>query len=238
VLQDLRTVLRRMLALLAIAGLALGLSLALALERGWLRLAHPDPARFPARGIDVSHHQGHIDWRAVSGAGIAFAYVKASEGATLLDPRFRDNLAGARAAGLRAGAYHFFTFCKTGPEQARNFLSAWRPAPGDLPPALDVEPGGNCAHPPPREQIVRELRRWLLEVEERTGQRPILYATSDGYDAVLRGAALPHALWLRDLACEPRPGAAIWQFANRARIPGIDAFVDLDAARSLHLEVP
>jgi lysozyme len=222
---------------LAVAGLALGL--ALALERGWLRMAHPDPTRFPARGIDVSHHQGRIDWRAVSGAGIAFAYVKASEGATLLDPRFRENLAGARAAGLRAGAYHFFTFCKSGPEQARNFLSNWHPSPGDLAPVVDVELGGNCAHPPPRQEIVRELRRFLLEVEERTGRRPLVYTTGDAHDELLRGAALPHRLWVRDLISEPGTDVAIWQFANRARIPGIDAFVDLDAARSLRfLEEP
>jgi lysozyme len=101
-----------------------------------------------------------------------------------------------------------------------------------LPLAVDVELGGNCASPPPPPTIVRELRAFLLEVEARTGRRPIVYATGDAWDALLRDSALPHRLWIRDLVGEPRlPAGArwtFWQFANRERIPGIDGFVDVD----------
>ena len=77
-------------------------------------------------GIDVSTHQGAIDWAAVAGDGIDAAYVKASEGATFEDDRFAENWAGAKAAGLEVGAYHFFTLCKEGEEQAANLLGRLR----------------------------------------------------------------------------------------------------------------
>ena len=54
---------------------------------GWVQLNRPDPAQFPVRGIDVSHHQGEIDWAKVAGAGVRFAYLKATEGRDLRDPR-------------------------------------------------------------------------------------------------------------------------------------------------------
>ena len=58
----------------------------------------PGPAAYAVHGIDVSRFQGDIDWRAVRRAGVAFAYVKATEGGDHLDPRFRDNWRAARRA--------------------------------------------------------------------------------------------------------------------------------------------
>src|SRR5437868_5468775 len=93
---------RRMLSIIAAAAIATLLVAAMAavgLERGWWRVAHPDPRRFPVWGVDVSHHQGHIDWaRVAREPHLAFAYIKASEGSDWTDARFRDNASGARAA--------------------------------------------------------------------------------------------------------------------------------------------
>src|SRR5689334_22820411 len=70
---------------------ALGLG-GLGLSRGWWRMNYPDPERFPVRGIDVSHHQGLIDWPTVAGEPhLAFVYVKATEGGDWTDPRFAEN---------------------------------------------------------------------------------------------------------------------------------------------------
>lgn len=83
-----------------------------------------DRARYPITGIDVSHHQGAIDWHAVAADDVSFVYVKVSEGGDYRDPRYRQNLAGADAAGIPAGAYHYFTFCRSGADQAVNYLGA------------------------------------------------------------------------------------------------------------------
>src|SRR3954469_22613633 len=80
------------------------------------RPAMPRPATAPAvappadvlirRGIDVSHHQGTINWDAVAGDGVEFAWMKATEGATFRDASFARNWHQAGAAGLARGAYH------------------------------------------------------------------------------------------------------------------------------------
>ena len=82
----------------------------------------PDRTIHSLRGIDVSHHQGVVDWGRVAKSDVAFAILKATEGGDYVDETFARNLAGAQAAGLVVGAYHFFTFCRPGAEQAANFL--------------------------------------------------------------------------------------------------------------------
>ena len=67
----------------------------------------PTPTPRITEGIDVSHWQGAIDWTMVAASGKRFAYIKASESTDFVDPAFLQNRAGARAAGLYVGAYHF-----------------------------------------------------------------------------------------------------------------------------------
>jgi lysozyme len=52
--------------------------------------------RYPVKGVDVSHYQGAIDWRALRDSGIRFAYIKATEGARIRDPRLAEKLATIR----------------------------------------------------------------------------------------------------------------------------------------------
>lgn len=59
------------------------------------------------RGIDVSWNNGAVDWQAVANAGIEFAIIRSSYGLQSKDPLFVQNVAGAKAAGLRIGAYHY-----------------------------------------------------------------------------------------------------------------------------------
>ena len=72
-----------------------------------------DPAYTTALGIDVSSHQGEIDWQKVATSGVEFVFIRlgyrgyGSEGTLNLDPYFKQNLAGAKAAGLKVGIYFF-----------------------------------------------------------------------------------------------------------------------------------
>ena len=74
------------------------------------------PKRYPVHGIDVSRWQGEIDWRSARAAGIAFAYLKATEGGDTFDPMFQSHWDGAKNAGVRHGAYHYFYFCRSAEE--------------------------------------------------------------------------------------------------------------------------
>lgn len=205
-------------------------------ERGWT-WNHPNPRRFPVLGIDVSRHQGQVDWRAIAAERwVRFAYVKATEGTRWIDPMFARNWAAARREGLRVGAYHYFGFCTPGADQARHFLSVVAPTPDMLPAALDVESDPACVPRPPRADLLAEIDAWCRAVEAATGKRPVIYVTDDSYRRILGGSGLPYRLWIRDLFSEPHPENgeewAFWQWHARGRLRGVAGMVDFNAYRS------
>lgn len=189
----------------------------------------PDDMRYPLLGIDVSHHQGRIDWPAVVADGVDFAYLKATEGGDHRDREFTRNWQAARAAGLAVGAYHFFTFCRPGAEQAENVLAMVPVAADALPLAVDLEFGGNCDRVPTPEALRHELAAFLGPVETAYGKPVVLYVTPEFLDAYR--AVLPaRGLWRRSLLRAPDATAPwrLWQYHNRARVDGIVGPVDLD----------
>ena len=99
------------------------------------------PAGLP--GLDVSSWQGNVDWNAVAAAGARFAYVKATEGATYVNPYFPQQYGGAYQVGLVRGAYHFaLPDRSSGAAQADWFAAhggAWSADNQTLPGALDIE---------------------------------------------------------------------------------------------------
>ncbi len=202
-------------------------SLAAVAVVNWWR---PGVSHFPVRGVDVSHHQGVIDWDAVAGAGIHFAFIKATEGRDHLDTRFSQNWADADRVGLVRGAYHFFTFCTPGLAQAEHFLEVVPPVDGTLPPAVDVEFAGNCRSWSSVEEIRRELTAFLEVIEAAWGRRPLLYITSESEDRIVAGHFDDHPIWIRNVWWRPpsEPAWTFWQFSDDAELPGIETPVDMN----------
>ena len=207
------------------------LLLYVAVDRGWLVLQDPPLARYPIRGLDVSHHQGAIDWPVVAAdPGLRFVWIKATEGGDWTDPRFAENWEGARAAGLAVGAYHYFTLCRSGADQAAHFLATVPPLEETLPAALDLEHDGNCAARPPTGPLLTEIDVFLDAVERAHGRRPVVYTTREFHRRHLQGALRDHPLWIRDVILAPgaidgRPWT-VWQHLSRGRVAGIEGFVD------------
>ncbi len=221
------TRLKKLLAWLA----ALILLTAAAAAAAWWGFLHwqPDRERYALRGIDVSHHQAAIDWAAVASDDVAFAYLKASEGGDHRDRLFAENWRGARAAGIATGAYHFFTFCRSGAEQARNFIAAVPVEADALPPAVDLEFGGNCGARPDGAEMRVELDAFLAAVESAYAKPALLYVTPEFFEAY-RESLPARALWRRSIVRAPdtRAAWALWQYHNRARVDGIVGPVDLN----------
>lgn len=198
----------------------------------YLRSNYPGKQRFPVRGIDVSHHQGGIDWEKVSLAGVSFAYIKATEGADHRDRHFRENWDGAGDHRVARGPYHFFTFCTPGTEQAANFVDAVPPHSSGLPPAVDVEFTGNCTNWTSVAEIRQELQVFLDRVEAGFGRRPVLYVTAQSYSRLVDGHFTQYPLWVRNIlrkpTLDPPDRWTLWQCADRGRIDGVDGPVDLN----------
>ncbi|MEM7184665.1 MAG: GH25 family lysozyme [Spirochaetota bacterium] len=202
-------------------------------EKGFLRFNYPDKDTFPVVGIDISHHQGKIDWQKAEGYGLSFVYIKATEGEDYQDPRFQENWQGAGSLSLAKGAYHFFTFCKSGEVQAKNFIATVPVVKDSLPHVVDLEFGGNCKARPSKAKLLSELQIFSNAILQKYGRRPIIYVTKDAYNIYLTNALPKHKIWFRNIFFQPGklPDGRkwdIWQFSNRGRIPGITGPVDLN----------
>src|SRR5262249_33064516 len=129
---------------------------------------------------------------------------------------------------IAVGAYHFFTFCKPGAEQAANFVDAVPHDSGTLPPVVDIEFGGNCATRPTVEEFGRELGTFLAAVEQGFRQPAILYVAGEA--AGVYGPALPERQrWVRSIVWPPFGQSwLIWQYHDAGRVEGIDGDVDLN----------
>ncbi|MCZ0900760.1 GH25 family lysozyme, partial [Microcoleus sp. HI-ES] len=123
------------------------------------------------RGIDVSDYQPNVNWPAVARDGIAFAFVKSTEGATFVAQTFARNWAAMKAAGIQRGAYHFFQPASSIQGQIDLFLKTVKLEAGDLPPVLDVETTGGLS----ADQLCDRAAIWLEAVEKATLMRPIIY---------------------------------------------------------------
>ncbi|MGH1505843.1 MAG: GH25 family lysozyme [Acidimicrobiales bacterium] len=183
-------------------------------------------------GVDVSNHQGDIDWQAVADDDIEFAYVKATEGGDFVDARFADNWREARAAGLEVGAYHFFTLCRPGAEQAANFLATVPPGEADLPPVIDLEFGGNCSARPAPDVLRAEVEVWIETVEAATGDDVVLYVMDDFDDRYGITDAFERDRWERRILRRPERDWVFWQLSFFSQVDGIEGGVDLDVRRA------
>lgn len=220
---------RRWPIFLAVSVLLLG-GLAAGFWYLWLPNWRPSLEAGERFGIDVSNHQGEIDWEAVAGDGISFAYVKATEGGDWVDRRFAENWAGAGEAGLERGAYHFFSLCTDGVKQAQHFLATAPPDPRALPPAIDLELSGNCAARPDARDVAAEVDAFVDVVEE-AWQRPMLFYVLDNWEEIYPVGYDDRPEWDREILFRPDGGWHIWQIHGFADVEGIGVRVDLNVMR-------
>ena len=187
-----------------------------------------DRALYPVMGIDISAHNGLIDFDSVAAADIDFVYIKASEGDTFRDIAFPYNLLHARDAGLAVGAYHFFRFDCDGRTQAENLLSAIDRINLDLPIAIDIEEWGNPADIE-TELIVSRLET-MQAILEAQNFRVIFYTNKNGYTRFFKRLSSPNAqLWICSFTNPPIAAEwRFWQHSHIGRIPGASTVVDLN----------
>jgi lysozyme len=192
------------------------------------------PSGYEIRGIDISHYQGDIDWEQLQNAmiekcPIRFVMIKATEGASRLDPMFNDNFRNARDYGFIRGAYHFWSNKSSAREQAQFFLKRVHLQKGDLPPVLDVE------HKPKDmsdDDFRREVLTWLHIVEDKYHVKPIIYTY---YKFKVNYLGTPvfddYPYWIAHYyvdKIEYKGPWKFWQHTDAGRLPGIKGYVDFN----------
>lgn len=191
------------------------------------------PEGYSIRGIDISHHQGTIDWDKLSRANIgnekiSFIFIKATEGRDFLDENFNDNFYNAREYGFTRGAYHYFKPKVSAKEQARYFLKQVHLEEGDLPPVLDIEETGDLPAPRLRQAALT----WLKEVERRYKVPPIIYTSYRFKLDYLNTSEFDrYPYWIAHYYVHElkyKGKWKFWQHTDCGRLPGIKGQVDLN----------
>ena len=193
------------------------------------------PEGYEIHGIDVSHHQGRIDWEELKDNGminkcpIRFVMIKATEGATQIDENFEDNFYQARENGFTRGAYHFYSVHSTARQQAEFFLRQVKLENGDLPPVLDVE------HKPKEQtdvQFQNSVKEWLDIVENHYKVKPIIYTYYKFKMKYLNDSIFDqYPYWIAHYyvdSVEYKGRWKFWQHTDVGRLPGIKGNVDLN----------
>lgn len=191
-------------------------------------------------GIDVSRHQGEINWDVLSKFSfqyhkIDFVYIKATESNSYSDKYFNVNWRSAKEYGFYRGAYHFFDPHQNPEEQMNYFFKKVKLLKGDLPPMLDVEQESRISTSKYREMVLR----CLLIMEKHYKVKPVLYCNQDFYDAYFTTEDFAkYPLWLSRLK-KSKPSQEnwiFWQFSHNAIVDGITEFVDLNAFNGSELD--
>ena len=184
------------------------------------------------KGIDVSRHQGTINWTKVKAAGIKFAFLKATEGVNYTDPNFAANAQGATAAGIPIGVYHFLR-AGSAADQARDCLTVIKPYKLTWPVAVDVEnpPSGTELSDLGRDKLT-DLALDFCNRIKAAGYQPMIYASYNWlYGAKLldmariKAANIPVWMaWYSNATpdnTDRSPLCDIWQYASDGKVDGI-----------------
>jgi GH25 family lysozyme M1 (1,4-beta-N-acetylmuramidase) len=186
-------------------------------------------------GVDVSSHQGNVNWSGLWSSGVKWAYVKATEGTYYKNPYFAQQYNGSYNIGMIRGAYHFATpDTATGTAQADYFVNnggGWSRDGKTLPGALDIEwnPYGAACFGKTQSGMVTWIRDFLNRYKARTGRDAVIYTATSWWTQCTGnysgfGAANP--LWIARYNTTPGTLPAgwayqtMWQYTSSGPIVG------------------
>ncbi|KAI0764562.1 glycoside hydrolase family 25 protein [Trametes elegans] len=191
--------------------------------------------RAAPKGIDISSYQGTVNFNTAKANGIAFVYIKATEGTTYTDAYFSSHYTGATNAGLIRGAYHFaHPSSSSGATQAKYFLAhggGWSKDGITLPGALDIEynPNGAECYGLSASAMVSWIKDFSNTYHSSTGVYPVIYTTTDWWKTCTGNSAAfasTNPLWIARYASSIGALPAgwsyttFWQYADSGPNPG------------------
>lgn len=194
------------------------------------------PIKYQIHGIDISRHNGLIDWKKINDDRlennlIKFIIIKATEGTDLVDANFETNWASAKNAGFVRGAYHFYTPYTDPKLQALNFIINAKHEKGDFVPVLDFEKNGRTKAE--RKALSNNVKIWLETVEKYLGVKPIIYTNKPIFREYIKGKLDEYPIWISDYSSENLnnfdcKNLILWQHSATGKVPGIKADVDFN----------
>lgn len=186
-----------------------------------------DREKYPVAGIDISSHNGNVNFKKAAANGIDFVWMKATEGVTFKDKSFINNHKKAGEAGLNRGAYHFFRFDKDGVEQAINFIETIGDRTLELGVAIDIESSGNPENIDV--ELIKERLSSMVDYLNLRGIAPTLYCNKKDYYEYLADSFPGNSLWICSFSEDPISADwTFWQYSHKGSVKGVKGNVDLN----------
>lgn len=189
-------------------------------------------------GIDVSKHNGTIDWQEVKKAGVEFAIIRAGnrgvkDGSLHSDPYAIRNLQEAKAAGLKVGVYFYSQAlnAREGEEEARHAVALVRQSGirPDLPVFMDYEyyttTSGRLALAHISKDRATEAAQAFYRYVTQEGYQSGIYASKSFFYEQLHPDQLSGVIWLAhyspNLRTDYKGNFNLWQYSSTGHVPGI-----------------
>ncbi len=193
-------------------------------------------------GIDVSKHQGTIDWAQVKAAGVDYAIIRiayrgyGSDGKMRIDPQFEANINGARANGIDVGVYFFSQAVNVDEavEEASLVLNTLNGRKLQYPVYIDME-YANAKRSGRADRISKRVRTdcavAFCETVRNSGYKPGIYASKAFYDDELTFSRISgYNIWVAHYTKSVTDFShryEMWQYSEKGKISGIKYKVDL-----------
>ncbi len=204
-------------------------------------------------GIDVSKHQGSINWSQVKNDGISFAFIKIAgrgyeTGKLYYDTRYKENLSGANAAGIKTGAYFFSqaTTVQEAREEASMIIDALKGYKISYPVVFDWETAkGYRTYSGISKSTMTAMAETFCSMVEAAGYKAMIYANTFDFERFNSTSLTSrYASWLarypenydgngkRFALGDGIPSLdypyQIWQYSSTGRVSGISGYVDMN----------
>lgn len=182
------------------------------------------------KGIDISHHQGDIDFEKLKG-NIDFAMVRTSYGSFYEDKKYKQNINGLEKINVPYGLYHFSyaTDVETAKKEASSFINLIKNYNPTYPVVIDIEYSDRTADV--RKDTLVDIADTFCKMVEEAGYYVMIYANLDYFNNKLNSSVLDkYDKWLAQWTSKPTYNKpfGIWQYSSKGSVPGISGNVDLN----------
>lgn len=182
------------------------------------------------RGIDISHHQGDIDFSKLKDR-IDFAMVRTSYGDFYEDRKYKTNIKQLEKIHVPYGLYHF-SYAKDiegAKKEASNFINLIKNYNPTYPVVIDIEYSNRTSNV--SNNTLNDIAYTFCAMVENAGYYVMIYANLDYFNNKLNDKRLDrYDKWLAEWKNKPTYNKAfgIWQYSSKGRLPGINGNVDLN----------
>lgn len=191
------------------------------------------------KGIDVSVHNGIIDWEKVKASGIDFAMIRAGYGAGNIDTKFKRNITECNRLDIPCGVYWFSYALNDGmaKKEAQYCLGAVKPYKLEFPIAFDFEYDSVTYAKKQGITITKALATSIMKAFcseiEKAGYYVINYSNIDYLNKYFEAdATKKYGLWLAQWNDKPSRECQIWQYSSSGKVNGINGNVNVDMNKS------